>query len=117
MALSLYGKFLVWTLYFKAGTSQVSGLTFGSCMQFIKFNKISVIVNKDYTPFSIERDEKIERVCNAKGVKFIQCDDILLLDTPQVNKAGKYYKIFSAFTYIQTLQSLPAIVQYIHVQI
>lgn len=58
----------------------------------------AVIVNKDYTPYSIKRDQKIEETCKKLGVCFYSFDDILLHPPHQTLKGdGKPYLIFTPF--------------------
>ncbi|MBB5254164.1 cryptochrome/photolyase family protein [Sulfurisphaera ohwakuensis] len=57
------------------------------------FNKVDAIyVNKDYTPFSISRDEKIRSVCEENGIEFREYEDYLL--TP---KSLFHHKNFTSF--------------------
>ena len=57
-----------------------------------------VVVNKDYTPYSIRRDEKIENVCGDASVCFKSFDD-LLLHAPErlLKQDGDPYTIFTPF--------------------
>jgi deoxyribodipyrimidine photo-lyase len=58
----------------------------------------AVIVNRDYTPYSIERDEKIQANCKKLGVPFCSFDDILLHPPEQTTKKdGKPYSVFTPF--------------------
>lgn len=55
----------------------------------------AVIVNRDYTPYSIERDKKIEKACK---VPFLSFDDALLNPPEQtLKKDGQPYSIFTPF--------------------
>ncbi len=58
----------------------------------------AVFLNKDYTPFSIKRDKKIETVCKDKGVEFFSYDD-LLLTVPGTVFSGKGtpYTVYTPF--------------------
>lgn len=58
----------------------------------------AVFVNKDYTPFSRERDKKIEHVCTKNGVQFVSFDD-LLLHAPEetLKSSGEPYTVFTPF--------------------
>ena len=38
----------------------------------------AVYLNRDYTPFSINRDNSIQNLCLESGKKFVLCDDLLL---------------------------------------
>ncbi len=65
----------------------------------IRKNKIdAVIVNRDYTPYSIRRDQKIEAVCKQLGVAFHSFDDALLNPPESTLKDdGKPYTVFTPF--------------------
>lgn len=67
--------------------------------QCIKKLKIeAVIVNRDFTPYSRKRDEKIESVCRKEGVDFYALDDLLLQPPEETVKGdGKPYTIFTPF--------------------
>lgn len=58
----------------------------------------AVFVNRDYTPFSIKRDEKIKNLCLKNNVAFEQHND-LLLHEPEVvmSQSGTPYTIFTPF--------------------
>ncbi len=58
----------------------------------------SVVVNRDYTPYSIKRDEKIQAVCEKQGALFHSLNDLLLHPPEETLKAdGKPYTIFTPF--------------------
>lgn len=58
----------------------------------------ALIVNRDYTPYSIERDKKLEEVCRAYKVSFFSCDDALLHPPENTLKAnGKPYQVFTPY--------------------
>lgn len=58
----------------------------------------AVIVNRDYTPYSIQRDHKIKTTCEKFGASFDSFDDALLHPPDQTLKSdGKPYKIFTPF--------------------
>lgn len=65
----------------------------------IRRNKIdAVIVNKDYTPYSLDRDRKIEEACQQRGVAFHSLDDVLLHPPEKTCKDnGKPYTVFTPF--------------------
>jgi deoxyribodipyrimidine photo-lyase len=67
--------------------------------QLIHNQKIDAIfVNKDYTPYSTKRDEEIKEFCREKGIDFISCSDVLLIEPEEgTNDQGKPYKIFTPF--------------------
>lgn len=63
-----------------------------------KLHVDAVIVNRDYTPYSIARDAKIEKVCKKAGVPFLSFDDALLHPPEEtVKKDGKPYTIFTPY--------------------
>ncbi len=63
-----------------------------------KLHVDAVIVNRDYTPYSIERDRKIESACNKLGASFNSFDDALLQPPERTLKAdGKPYMVFTPF--------------------
>ena len=58
----------------------------------------AVVVNRDYTPYSIQRDQKIEETCKKFGVSFCSFDDALLHPPDQTLKGdGKPYTVFTPF--------------------
>lgn len=58
----------------------------------------AVFVNRDYTPFSLMRDENIAEVCVKNSVGFSSYSDALLTEPEQVFKSdGKPYTIFTPF--------------------
>lgn len=65
----------------------------------IRRNKIdAVVVNREYTPYGIHRDQKIEAVCKSLGVSFHSFDDVLLHPPERIVKEnGKPYTVFSSF--------------------
>jgi deoxyribodipyrimidine photo-lyase len=58
----------------------------------------ALFANKDYTPFSTSRDEKIEKICKNHGIRFYSYHDILL-SPPEKNLKhdGTPYTIFTAY--------------------
>lgn len=57
-----------------------------------------VVVNRDYTPYSIKRDQKISAVCDTHKVSFHSFDDALLFPPEMTLKSnGKPYTIFTPF--------------------
>ncbi len=59
---------------------------------------ITIQINRDYTPFSIDRDARIEEFCNKNGIEFQQYNDLLLTEPEQIRKGdGGSYSVFSAF--------------------
>lgn len=63
----------------------------------IKFG--AIYVNEDYTPYSVARDNLIEKWCVNKGIFFSSSSDILLIDDINSVKAqnGNYYKVYTQF--------------------
>lgn len=58
----------------------------------------AVIVNRDYTPYSRERDRKLEKVCKAAHIPFYSFDDALLHPPEEtLKKDGKPYTIFTPY--------------------
>lgn len=63
-----------------------------------KLNVDGVFVNRDYTPYSIERDKKIEKVCKRKEIPFFSAEDLLLHPIDETLKSdGKPYTVFTPF--------------------
>lgn len=67
--------------------------------QLIKNQQIdAVVVNRDYTPYSLQRDQKIDTVCKKESVPFHFFDDALLhAPTQTLRENGKPYTIFTPF--------------------
>ncbi len=58
----------------------------------------ALIVNRDYTPYSRQRDQKLEKVCKVHGIAFFSCDDALLHPPEStLKKDGKPYSIFTPY--------------------
>ena len=58
----------------------------------------AVYLNRDYTPFSINRDNSIQNLCLESGKKFVLCDDLLLHRPENVStKTGGTYQVFTPF--------------------
>lgn len=58
----------------------------------------AVFVNRDYTPFSRQRDEQLRQCCQELGMDFHSCDDLLLTQPEQVLKQdGSPYQVFTKF--------------------
>lgn len=68
-------------------------------MELIKKQHVDVVVvNRDYTPYSIKRDQKIDATCKKFGVSFCSFDDALLHPPDQtLKKDGKPYTVFIPF--------------------
>lgn len=67
--------------------------------KLIKEEKIeAVFCNKDYTPFSRERDAQIQEVCKKNNIYFQHSYDALLNEPEAVrNKSGTPYAVFTPF--------------------
>ncbi|KAA3606353.1 MAG: deoxyribodipyrimidine photo-lyase [Calditrichaeota bacterium] len=58
----------------------------------------AIFCNRDYTPFAIQRDEKIKNLCEKKGVEFYKFADYLLSEPENaLKKDGTPYSIFTPF--------------------
>jgi len=58
----------------------------------------AVFCNRDYTPFSIQRDEDLEHECRLAGVTFTQCNDALLNEPENIATSdGTPYQTFTPF--------------------
>ncbi|MDD2760405.1 MAG: deoxyribodipyrimidine photo-lyase [Methylomonas sp.] len=58
----------------------------------------AVFVNRDYTPFSRQRDAEIKRVCGELGIQFHSIADALLNEPEAVLKDdGSSYRVFTSF--------------------
>lgn len=63
-----------------------------------KFNVEAVYLNRDYTPFSINRDLAIEYACKKQGVFFHSLSDALLNEPEDIKKKdGGVYTVFTPF--------------------
>ncbi len=61
-------------------------------------NLDAVFVNRDYTPFSVQRDARIRETCDQHGAAFIQYADALLTEPEAVLKDdGNPYTIYTPF--------------------
>jgi deoxyribodipyrimidine photo-lyase len=57
-----------------------------------------VVLNRDYTPYSIRRDKLIETVCRDMGAQFKSFDDVLLYAPEKLLKhTGDPYTVFTPF--------------------
>lgn len=67
--------------------------------ELIKIMQVdAVVANRDYTPYSIERDQKINAICKKFGVFFSSFEDALLHPPDQTLKGnGKPYTVFTPF--------------------
>ncbi|MDP1879685.1 MAG: deoxyribodipyrimidine photo-lyase [Parachlamydiaceae bacterium] len=63
-----------------------------------KLNIDGVAVNADYTPYSIQRDQKIEAICKKLDVPFYSFEDALLQPIDEcLKKDGSPYTIFTPY--------------------
>lgn len=59
-----------------------------------------IVVHRDMTPYAMERDRKIRKICESYGITFTQLTDHLLIDLEAFARfTGKSepYKVFAAF--------------------
>ncbi|MGI9012438.1 MAG: deoxyribodipyrimidine photo-lyase [Nitrososphaeraceae archaeon] len=55
----------------------------------------AVFVNRDYTPYSIKRDQSIEEICKNHNIDFIDCPDILINEPDELlNSKNQPFKVF-----------------------
>ena len=55
----------------------------------------AVFVNRDYTPYSINRDKSIGDICKSSNVEFIECSDILINEPEDIlNSDDKPFRVF-----------------------
>lgn len=67
-----------------------------------------VVVNRDYTPYSIKRDLSIKAVCDRYGAPFHSFEDALLNPVEHLLKAdGKPYQVFTPFFRSASLLNIP----------
>lgn len=63
-----------------------------------KLNVEALIVNQDYTPYSVQRDKKLENVCKKGNIPFYSFNDALLHPPEEtLKKDGKPYTIFTPY--------------------
>jgi deoxyribodipyrimidine photo-lyase len=68
----------------------------------------ALFVNRDYTPFSLERDIKLAKVCQEHQLQFLNYADALLNEPEQVHKDdGLPYTIFTPFLKKARLLGIP----------
>ncbi len=81
------------TLYLFSGIAETVVET------ILKNNNIeAVFVNRDYTPFSRERDEKIKEICHRYNRTFMSFNDLLLHEPEEVVTAqGTTYRMFTPY--------------------
>lgn len=59
----------------------------------------AVFCNRDYTPFSLKRDEALEKICVHYNADFIQADDLMLNPPESIMSisGGTPYTVFTAY--------------------
>jgi deoxyribodipyrimidine photo-lyase len=58
----------------------------------------AVYVNKDYTPYAVDREKKLQKVCEKKKISFKSLEDYLLHPIDTINNlAGNFYSVFTPF--------------------
>lgn len=58
----------------------------------------AIFVNRDYTPYSIKRDQLIQEICKMNNMEFIGCSDILLNEPEEIlNSNNRPFKVFSQY--------------------
>jgi deoxyribodipyrimidine photo-lyase len=66
------------------------------CISKLKIE--ALIVNRDYTPYSQERDRKLEKTCKSQDIPFFSFHDALLHPPEEtLKKDGKPYTIFTPY--------------------
>lgn len=76
------------------------------CIQKLKIG--ALIVNRDYTPYSQTRDQKLERVCKKSKISFYSFDDALLHPPEETLKQdGKPYTVFTPYFRNALKQKVP----------
>lgn len=63
-----------------------------------QLNIKAIFINRDYTPFSLNRDEKIAKICRDAGIDLHTYADTLLYEPEEIVKSDhKPYTIFTPF--------------------
>ncbi len=66
------------------------------CVKKVKVD--AVVINRDFTPYSIKRDQKLSLICKKHQISFHSFDDVLLHPPEETLKAnGKPYTIFTPY--------------------
>src|SRR5690606_38762117 len=69
-----------------------------------------VYVNKDYTPYSIDRENRLRKIADKHKVKFESHEDYLLHNMNTIkNKSGSYYSVFTPFYHEGIKHAVPKI--------
>ncbi len=78
--------------FFKGNPEEVVS----KCVRELKIE--ALVVNRDYTPYSQQRDKKLEKVCKMGSIPFHSFDDALLHPPEEtLKKDGKPYSIFTPY--------------------
>ncbi len=82
-----------------SGIHLLEGLSHESLLAYALITRAQVVyVNRDYTPFSIERDRLLRDSLAAEGIDFHSVDDALLLPPEYgVKQDGTPYTVFTPF--------------------
>ena len=58
----------------------------------------ALFLNEDITPYSIQRDEKVKRLCNTFSIKFFSYQDVMINAKEKVLMPdGSYFKVFTPY--------------------
>lgn len=80
-------------LYVWVGTADT---VFAHIIQSVPID--ALYTNRDYTPFSANRDETLKKLCFEHGIEFIQKNDLLLIEPENIATGnGTPYTIFTPF--------------------
>ena len=77
-----------------------------NCIIELKVN--AIVVNRDYTPYSLTRDKEINNIAKKNQVNFFSFDDCLLCSPEEaLKKDGKPYLVFTPFFRNMAQQKIP----------
>lgn len=63
-----------------------------------KYEVHSIFTNRDYEPYALERDTKIEQYAKTKGVGFYAFKDHVIFEKEEIlSDSGSYYKVFTPY--------------------
>lgn len=71
-------------------------------------NIIRVYSNANYTPFSIERDKQVDKICQSLGVEFNLLEDYGLFPIGSITTGGNVYKKFTPYYLATQHVKIPA---------
>lgn len=81
------------TLYFFKGDPEA---ILNQCISQLSID--ALIINRDYTPYSLKRDQKLEETCKVHNVTFLSFEDLLLHPPEEIlKKDGKPYTVFTPY--------------------